>query len=110
MPALQGGQLSLNQRTDAHTRVTEEGLNPIAVILRTSGTTARQKLVPVTHYYIASMSNRMKDWFDLAPEDRCFCGAPLFYGHGVMGRLMPRFIWETALRSIPVIATSLKRS
>lgn len=86
--ALDGKQLSLTRTSDAHGRVTEEGPNPIAVILRTSGTTARQKLVPVTHSYIASMSNRMKGWFDLTPQDRCFCGAPLFYGHGVMGGLL----------------------
>jgi acyl-coenzyme A synthetase/AMP-(fatty) acid ligase len=65
----------------------------IAFILRTSGTTARPKLVPVSHRNLAAMAVRLRHWFELPPSDRCLCVMPLCYAQGLKTALfMPLFM------------------
>jgi len=58
-----------------------------AIILRTSGTTGRPKLVPVTHKNLLAMAERLQDWFDLGPNDRSLCVLPLYYAQGLKNTL-----------------------
>ncbi|MFZ1991417.1 MAG: AMP-binding protein [Alphaproteobacteria bacterium] len=95
--SLEDKQLLLKQISGARAKGIEIGRNSVPVMLRTSGTTARQKLVPVTHDYLATMSYRMQRWFDLTPQDRCFCAAPLYYGQGVMGTLLTSLFLGTSV-------------
>jgi len=58
-----------------------------AFILRTSGTTARPKLVPITHRNLVAMANRLQTWFALTPKDRILCVTPLYYAQGLKNSL-----------------------
>jgi acyl-CoA synthetase (AMP-forming)/AMP-acid ligase II/thioesterase domain-containing protein len=55
----------------------------LAMILRTSGTTAQPKLVPLTHGNIVARAKRLQCWLGLTAEDRALCVAPLHYAHGL---------------------------
>jgi acyl-coenzyme A synthetase/AMP-(fatty) acid ligase/thioesterase domain-containing protein/acyl carrier protein len=62
----------------------------IAYILPTSGTTGRQKFVPISHCNQIDLSNRIKKCFELGSQDRCLCLSPVFYSHGLsMGLFTP---------------------
>jgi acyl-CoA synthetase (AMP-forming)/AMP-acid ligase II/acyl carrier protein len=59
----------------------------VAVLLLTSGTTARPKIVPQTHANIcASASGSVAAW-QLSEADRCINMLPLFHGHGLHNTL-----------------------
>jgi len=59
-----------------------------ALILKTSATTGRSKLVPMTHRNIIATAQRFRLWFDLTENDRPLCALPLYYAHGLKGQLM----------------------
>ena len=60
----------------------------VAVLLLTSGTTARPKIVPQTHANIcASAFSSVAAWA-LREPDRCINMLPLFHGHGLHNTLM----------------------
>ncbi|MCZ6587230.1 MAG: AMP-binding protein, partial [Alphaproteobacteria bacterium] len=66
------------------------GPNSIALLLRTSGTTGRSKIVPVTHFNSLSAAEKIVQWFDLSAEDRCLSLMPLYHSHGIcVGMLTP---------------------
>jgi acyl-CoA synthetase (AMP-forming)/AMP-acid ligase II len=54
-----------------------------AFILQTSGTTGEPKLIPFSHRNMLAVADRSRLWFNLTPEDRCLCVAPVFYAHGL---------------------------
>ena len=64
----------------------------IAVILQTSGTTGRPKLLPLTHANFIAEAGKMRDWFDLTPKDRSLSFLPLYYAHGLRETLFPAII------------------
>jgi acyl-CoA synthetase (AMP-forming)/AMP-acid ligase II/thioesterase domain-containing protein/acyl carrier protein len=59
------------------------GPDDAAFILRTSGTTARPKLVSVTHRNLLAMAERLLHWFALTPRDRALSVMPLYYAQGL---------------------------
>jgi acyl-CoA synthetase (AMP-forming)/AMP-acid ligase II/thioesterase domain-containing protein len=61
----------------------ESRSDDVALILNTSGTTARPKLVPVTHGNLAAMAAKMQRWFGLSCNDRSLCVMPLHYAQGL---------------------------
>jgi oxalate---CoA ligase len=61
--------------------------NNTAIILRTSGTTARPRLVAVTHANLVAMAMRLQGWFDLAQSDCVLCVTPLHYAQGLKNTL-----------------------
>lgn len=62
----------------------------VALLLRTSGTTARAKLVPATHRQLVARAEAARDFLGLGPDDRCLNPMPLCYGHGLYtGLLFP---------------------
>ncbi len=63
-----------------------------AIILRTSGTTARPKFVPVTHRNLQSMAARRQHWFGLGPQDRGICVMPLYYAQGIYNALFGQLL------------------
>jgi acyl-CoA synthetase (AMP-forming)/AMP-acid ligase II len=60
----------------------------VALVLHTSGTTARPKLVPLTHRNICQSAANIRSWFDLTRADRCLQVMPLFHVHGMIGALL----------------------
>jgi acyl-CoA synthetase (AMP-forming)/AMP-acid ligase II/thioesterase domain-containing protein len=57
----------------------------VALMLHTSGTTARPKLVPLTHTNICTAAHDMQVALELTAADRCLSVMPLFHIHGLIG-------------------------
>ena len=55
-----------------------------ALILHTSGTTSRPKMVPLTHTNISATARHIVQTLSLSPADRCLNVMPLFHIHGLM--------------------------
>ena len=60
----------------------------IALLLHTSGTTARPKIVPLAHQNICASARHVHCALELTPEDRCLNVMPLFHIHGLVGALL----------------------
>jgi acyl-CoA synthetase (AMP-forming)/AMP-acid ligase II len=60
----------------------------IALVLHTSGTTSRPKLVPLTHANVCASARHIKESLALTPADRCLNIMPLFHIHGLMAAVL----------------------
>jgi oxalate---CoA ligase len=60
----------------------------IALVLHTSGTTSRPKLVPLSHRNLATSARNIAATLALTPKDRCLVIMPLFHIHGLTGALL----------------------
>ena len=60
----------------------------IALILHTSGTTSRPKIVPLTHANLCASADNVRAALDLKSSDRCLNVMPLFHIHGLVGALL----------------------
>jgi acyl-CoA synthetase (AMP-forming)/AMP-acid ligase II len=56
----------------------------VALLLHTSGTTSRPKLVPLTHANLAASAANIGATLALTAEDRCLNIMPLFHIHGLI--------------------------
>ena len=72
----------------------EKVLQPdgLALILQTSATTGRPKLVPITHRSLVVNAERRKHSYNLTPDDRSFCVAPLYYARGIKEDLLQALV------------------
>ncbi len=59
-----------------------------AMVLHTSGTTSRPKIVPFTGANLCASARNIADWIALEPGDRCLNIMPLFHIHGLMAGVM----------------------
>jgi acyl-CoA synthetase (AMP-forming)/AMP-acid ligase II/acyl carrier protein len=64
------------------------GPEDIALVLHTSGTTSRPKIVPLSQYNICTSAYNIGKSLNLTGEDRCLNIMPLFHIHGLTGALM----------------------
>jgi acyl-CoA synthetase (AMP-forming)/AMP-acid ligase II/thioesterase domain-containing protein/acyl carrier protein len=55
----------------------------VALIFTTSGTTGTPKLIPVTHENLLVTAGKMRQWFNLSPEDRTAFVLPGHYGAAI---------------------------
>ena len=62
--------------------------NDIALILHTSGTTSRPKMVPLTHANLIASVGNIAATLRLSEADRCLNVMPLFHIHGLVGALL----------------------
>jgi oxalate---CoA ligase len=60
------------------------GADDAALVLHTSGTTSRPKIVPLTQRNLAASADAIRATLSLTPEDRCLNVMPLFHIHGLM--------------------------
>ena len=60
----------------------------IALVLHTSGTTARPKIVPLTHQNLCVSAHQIRQTLGLNPMDRCLNVMPLFHIHGLIAAVM----------------------
>ena len=60
----------------------------VAMVLHTSGTTARPKIVPLTQSNLVISSGNIRASLDLTPADRCLNVMPMFHIHGLMAALL----------------------
>jgi acyl-CoA synthetase (AMP-forming)/AMP-acid ligase II/thioesterase domain-containing protein len=54
-----------------------------AFLMRSSGTTGKPKIIPVTHGNILALPINMVRIFEVTPEDRSVCNVPLYYSVGL---------------------------
>ncbi len=59
-----------------------------ALVLHTSGTTARPKIVPLSQANICASARHIARTLDLAPDDACLNIMPLFHIHGLMAAVL----------------------
>ena len=55
-----------------------------ALVLHTSGTTSRPKIVPLSHANICASADHIRDTLRLGAADRCLNVMPLFHIHGLV--------------------------
>ncbi|MBL3563717.1 AMP-binding protein [Rhodovulum sulfidophilum] len=60
------------------------GPGDVALILHTSGTTSRPKIVPLSQANVAASAVHIRDSLALRPADRCLNVMPLFHIHGLL--------------------------
>ncbi|HEY8747697.1 MAG TPA: AMP-binding protein [Tepidisphaeraceae bacterium] len=64
------------------------GPQDTALILHTSGTTSRPKIVPLTQANLGASAHNISNWLSLTPEDCCLNVMPLFHIHGLVAALL----------------------
>ena len=57
----------------------------IALVLHTSGTTSRPKIVPLSHRNVTASAYHIGETLQLTPDDVCLNIMPLFHIHGLIG-------------------------
>jgi acyl-CoA synthetase (AMP-forming)/AMP-acid ligase II/acyl carrier protein len=60
----------------------------VALVLHTSGTTSRPKIVPLTHGNLAASAQNIATSLELTSSDRCLNVMPLFHIHGLVAALL----------------------
>jgi amino acid adenylation domain-containing protein len=60
----------------------------IALVLHTSGTTSRPKIVPLSHANLCHSAHNIMGTLRLTPEDLCLNVMPLFHIHGLVGAVL----------------------
>ena len=60
----------------------------IALLLHTSGTTSRPKLVPLCHKHLCASAKNISEFLDLNPNDVCLNVMPLFHIHGLVAAIL----------------------
>jgi len=64
----------------------------VALVLYTSGTTSRPKMVPLTHVNIFASALNTATSLKLTEQDRCLNVMPLFHIHGLVGALLSSLV------------------
>jgi acyl-CoA synthetase (AMP-forming)/AMP-acid ligase II len=60
----------------------------IGLVLHTSGTTSRPKIVPLRQHNLAASATNIRATLALTPADRCLNVMPLFHIHGLMAAVL----------------------
>lgn len=88
-PAGPAGQFELTADDDAGddpapARPGPAEADDVALVLHTSGTTSRPKIVPLLHRNLAASARHIAASLALTPADRCLNVMPLFHIHGLV--------------------------
>ncbi len=81
-------RITVPHTADPVTRVAMPVDADIALILHTSGTTARPKIVPLSQANLVASARHIARHLTLASDDRCLNVMPLFHIHGLVGTLL----------------------
>jgi len=60
----------------------------VALVLHTSGTTSRPKIVPLTHQNVCASAFNVAESLSLVSSDRCLNVMPLFHIHGLIAAVL----------------------
>lgn len=86
------GSFTIDARgDDQHTHNDNLGLadpDDVALVLHTSGTTSRPKIVPLTHRNVCASAANIQKTLRLEPGDVCLNIMPLFHIHGLMAAIL----------------------
>ena len=86
-PAAPAGVFTVPDLPTATSAVAED-LAAVALLLHTSGTTSRPKLVPLTWTNLLDSAGNIGRTLQLTPSDRCLNVMPLFHIHGLLAALL----------------------
>lgn len=64
------------------------GFDDVALVLHTSGTTSRPKIVPLRQRNLAATARNIRQTLNLSAADRCLNIMPLFHIHGLMAGVL----------------------
>ncbi len=78
------GAFELRSEHRAEVEDTAPGADDVALILHTSGTTSRPKIVPLLQSNVAASAHHISSSLALTAEDRCLNVMPLFHIHGLV--------------------------
>jgi acyl-CoA synthetase (AMP-forming)/AMP-acid ligase II len=67
------------------------GDDDVALVLHTSGTTSRPKMVPLRHRNLAASVANIVPWYRLTGDDVSLCLMPLFHVHGLVASTLSTF-------------------
>lgn len=84
-PAAPAGAFTL--RSDLKGRPERPGFagpDDVALVLHTSGTTSRPKIVPLSHRNVTASARHIRETLALTAADRCLNIMPLFHIHGLI--------------------------
>ena len=87
-PGAGAGCFSLDIPSGTAARGNGDDADDAALVLHTSGTTSRPKIVPLTGANLCASARNIADWISLRPGDRCLNIMPLFHIHGLMAGVM----------------------
>ncbi len=76
-------------------------LDEIALILHTSGTTSRPKMVPLTQRNLMASAQNIAVTLELSPSDHCLNIMPLFHIHGLMAPIMATLYSGASVQCAP---------
>ncbi len=82
------GQFELRGAPGKAARPGEAEAGDVALLLHTSGTTSRPKIVPLTHANVCASAVHIAAGLALAPADRCLQVMPLFHIHGLIAAVL----------------------
>ncbi|MBM9595657.1 acyl--CoA ligase [Roseitranquillus sediminis] len=71
---------------EAETRT--NGPDDVALVLHTSGTTSRPKIVPLSSANVCASARNIARTLELSPQDRCLNVMPLFHIHGLIAAVL----------------------
>ncbi|WP_371225421.1 acyl--CoA ligase [Roseovarius sp. 2305UL8-3] len=83
-PADPAGQFTLSSETTDRGDQSVPGADDVALILHTSGTTSRPKIVPLLQSNVAASAHNIATSLALTSDDRCMNVMPLFHIHGLL--------------------------
>ena len=90
-PAKPAGEFSLHPVNPAPARAGRGGPgrpDDIALVLHTSGTTSRPKMVPLSHRNVTASAINVSRTLRLSRDDVCLNIMPLFHIHGLIGAVL----------------------
>ena len=78
------GAIQLSSEASGTADTQAPGPDDVALILHTSGTTSRPKIVPLLHSNVAASAEHIRTSLKLTSGDRCMNVMPLFHIHGLI--------------------------
>src|SRR5204863_1842223 len=90
----QPGTFELHGELPTMARAVESCLpepDDVALVLHTSGTTSRPKLVGITHRSLVLSAHSVAETMYLGPDDTCLSVMPMFHAHGFVAGLFASF-------------------
>jgi acyl-CoA synthetase (AMP-forming)/AMP-acid ligase II len=78
----------------------------VAVMLPTSGTTSRPKIVPLTQTHICTAAHNTRLTLELIESDRCLNVLPLFHVHALLTTLLPALMAGSSIICAPDFSAS----
>ena len=87
-PGRAAGQFELLGETGLPSIRASSESNSIALILHTSGTTSRPKMVPLSQANLVASAQHIRRTLALSSDDRCLNVMPLFHIHGLMAAVL----------------------